>query len=58
MGQMKPGKMLVVDLGTGADVETLITPKIMPTYNWPTLPFKGDLRNLSPTLNEETWKNS
>jgi aldehyde:ferredoxin oxidoreductase len=41
--------------GTGADVETLTNLKIMPTYNWQTLPFKGDLKTLSPTLNETTW---
>ena len=41
--------------GTGADVESLTNLKIMPTYNWQSLPFKGDLTKLSPTLNEAVW---
>jgi aldehyde:ferredoxin oxidoreductase len=41
--------------GTGADVETLINLKIMPTYNWQSLPFRGDVKNLAPMLNEAIW---
>lgn len=41
--------------GTGSDVESLLNLKIMPTYNWQTLPFKGDIKKLAPTLNEEIW---
>jgi len=41
--------------GTGADVDNLLKLKIMPTYNWQGLPFRGNPAHLAPTLNETVW---